>query len=393
MANYNVLIVHNYYRLPGGESSVVKNEKQMLEKNGNMVFLYTRDNKEIDSFTLLQKFLLPLNYLFNLKTYRDIQRIIKEKNIDIVHVHNTINIISPAVYYAAFKMKRPVVQTIHNFRLLCPNGLFYREGNICEDCVEKGLNEAVKHNCYRDSRFQTMLSVLGMKIQRGLKLYSRLNYICLTEFNRNKLLMLKQIDPKRVYIKPNYAADESDGILLKKDRKKQFVFASRLDEYKGIKFLFEAWRKVNKDIDLIVFGDGLLRKWCEDYIAENSIPNIKMMGNVENTAVKETMKKSYGTIIASKLYEGFPMSIVESLSYGTPVAAPDMGNSGVLIKDGINGYKYVPGSIEGFLGTINNIIENESLIKTTRTDYLNKYTEEINYKTLIRIYENCLDTM
>ena len=153
----SILIVHNYYQIPGGEDTVVANEKKMLEDNGHKVVLYTRNNNEIKTMNVFQKILLPFTSIYSFKTAREIKRIIKEENIDIVHVHNTLSLISPSVYYAAVKMNKPVVQTIHNFRMLCPGATFYRDGHICEDCVSKGLRCSLKHKCYRNSFIQIFI--------------------------------------------------------------------------------------------------------------------------------------------------------------------------------------------------------------------------------------------
>lgn len=382
----NVLIVHNYYKLPGGEGTVVSNEKKMLENYGHNVYLYSRDNKEIDGFMLLQKAFLPFNYLFNIKTYREIKGIIKSKEIDVVHVHNTINIISPSVYYAAFAMKTPVVQTVHNFRFLCPNGLFYRDGRVCEDCVNYGLRCAIKHNCYRNSKLQTVLSVINMFIQRKLRLYSRLNYICLTEFNKNKLLLLRQINNRNIFIKPNFTFNASKDV--NHNRKRQIVFGSRLDENKGIKFLFETWKEYGeKAPELLVYGDGELKDWCNAYIKQNRINNIKMMGQVEPHILHNSIKESLATIFCSQLYEGFPMAIIESFSCATPVVCCNFGNHGSLIVDGVNGYRFTLYSKEECIDKIETIIGNKTIYDSTYSNYLDNYTEERNYKILKDIYD------
>ena len=189
----NILIVHNYYQIPGGEDTVVANEKKMLEKHCHKVILYSRNNAELKQMSKLQKVFLPITTVFNPRTYRDIKKLIRDEKIEIVHVHNTLNLVSPAVYYAARRMKVPVVQTIHNFRLLCPGATFYRDGHICEDCVEYGLKCAVKHRCYRGSKIQTLACVLSTAFHRMTGIYGKINYICLTDFNKQKLLGLKQI--------------------------------------------------------------------------------------------------------------------------------------------------------------------------------------------------------
>ena len=200
----NVLIVHNYYRIPGGEDAVVANEKKLLEEHGHRVTLYSRNNSELDQMSFLRKLLLPVTTVFNFRTYRDIRRILRDQKIEIVHVHNTLNLISPAVYYAAVKSGIPVVQTIHNFRLLCPGAMFFRDGQICQDCVSHGLWCAVRHGCYRGSRIQTLACVISTAVHRTMGIYGKLNYICLTEFNREKLLELKQKGFDMFYELTNY---------------------------------------------------------------------------------------------------------------------------------------------------------------------------------------------
>ena len=203
----SILVVHNYYQIPGGEDTVVANEIKMLRQHGHKVVLYSRSNAELRSMGRLHKLTLPLASVFNIQTYRDVTRLIRREHIDVVHVHNTLALISPAVYYAARRCRVPVVQTVHNFRLLCPGAVYYRDGHVCEDCVEHGLLCAVRHKCYRNSAFQTLVCVAGMKIHRFMGIYGRIYYICLTEFNRRKLLQMKQIKEEQVFVKPNFEWD------------------------------------------------------------------------------------------------------------------------------------------------------------------------------------------
>lgn len=389
----NILIVHNYYKLPGGEGVVVENEKNMLKKHGHNVFLYTRDNKEIDNYSLFQKILLPFSYLFSIKTYKNIKRIISEKHIDIVHVHNTINIISKSVYYACFNTKTPVVQTIHNFRFLCPNGLFFRNRNICEDCVEGNLTCAIKHNCYRDSKLETLLSVINMKQMRRSKIFSKLNYICLTDFGKEKLLLLNdkmknKIDESSIYIKPNFCFD-----INKKDvnsnRDNYYVYASRLEENKGIKFLLNAWKSIDNS-KLIVCGSGELDNWCKSFIIENKVDNVEFVGNLEHDKLLDVISKSKGLIYPTRLYESFGLSIIEAYSVGTPVLVADFGNAGSLVKTGVTGFKYVYDNNESFLDAFKKI-NNSNLFKNAYDEYINNYSEELNYKRLTNIYNDVIN--
>ena len=377
-----VLIVHNYYQIPGGEDTVVANEKKMLEEHGHKVILYSRNNAELKHMSKLQKLFLPITTIFNPRTYKEIKSLIKSENIEIVHVHNTLNLISPAVYYAARAMKVPVVQTVHNFRLLCPGATFYRDGHICEDCVESGLWCAVKHKCYRGSRIQTLACVISTWFHRMTGIYGKINYICLTEFNRQKLLNLKQIKPERVFVKPNFI--ESKGsVASEESRENQFVFAGRLDKLKGVDILFEAWKRMGeKAPKLVVCGTGPMEDWCKMFIQQNEV-NTEMCGFVSNAEVLKIIANSKALVLPTQWYEGFPMSIVEAFSVGTPVVCSDLGNAGSIVEEGVTGCKFKSDSEESLVAAVNRC---KGMYESTLNEYQKKYTEEINYANLSDIY-------
>lgn len=378
----NVLIVHNYYQIPGGEDTVVSNEKKMLEDHGHKVVLYSRNNSEIKEMSKFQKLKLPFTMIFNPRTYVDIKKLIKKEKIDIVHVHNTLNLISPAVYYAALSCKVPVVQTIHNFRLLCPGATFYRDGHICEDCVQHGLKCAIRHGCYRESKAQTLICVVSMMLHRMTGIYGKINYICLTEFNKKKLLELKQIKEDKVFVKPNFV-ECTEKFIPEEQRKEQFVFAGRLDKLKGIDVLLEAWKQMGeKAPKLMVCGTGPMEEWCRRFSTENKI-NVEFKGFVPNAEVLKIIANSKALILPTKWYEGFPMSIVEAFSVGTPVICSDIGNTGSVVEDGINGKKFKKGNIGELIKTVN---DQDVAVERVFQKYEEKYTENINYEKLRSIY-------
>lgn len=382
MSKKKVLIVHNYYQIPGGEDTVVANEKKMLEEHGHKVILYSRNNGELKQMSMLQKFVLPITTIFNARTYKEIKRIIETEDIDIVHVHNTLNLVSPAVYYAARAMKVPVVQTVHNFRLLCPGATLYRDGHICEDCVECGLWCAVKRKCYRESRVQTLACVLSTWFHRMTGIYGKIKYICLTEFNRKKLLNLKQIKPEQVFVKPNFV-ESKDSFVPEEKRENQFIFAGRLDKLKGVDILFEAWKRMGDAAPkLVVCGTGPMEKWCKSFVQQNRV-NIEMRGFVSNTEARRLIANSKALVLPTQWYEGFPMSIVEAFSVGTPVVCSNLGNVGSIVEEGVTGCKFRSDSVDGLVLAVNRCY---GLHESTLREYQKKYTSEINYKTLIDIY-------
>ena len=380
----NILIVHNYYQIPGGEDTVVSNEIQMLKAHGHKVILYSRSNDELKEMRVLQKFMLPINTVFNIKTYKDIKRIIRDENINIVHVHNTLNLISPSVYYAAIKSGIPVVQTIHNFRLLCPSATFYRDGHICEDCIKTGLRCAIKYNCYHGSKIQTLACVINTLFHRMTGIYGKIYYICLTEFNKEKLLKVKQIKSTHVYIKSNFVKS-SENFIPEEERATQFVFVGRLDKLKGIDILLEAWKRMGKRAPkLVVCGTGPMEDWCKEFVIKNKI-NVEILGFISNVDARKLIANSRGLILPTQWYEGFPMSIVEAYSVGTPVICSNIGNAGCIVEEGVTGVKFKYNSVNQLVDAVKRCHE---LCNSTLSVYKEKYTETINYQKLINIYNN-----
>lgn len=382
-----VLIVHNYYQIPGGEDTVVANEKKLLEEHGHEVLLYTRHNSEMKTMSKVQKLLLPFSTIFNWNSYREIKRIIKTEKIDIAHVHNTLNMISPSVYYAALHCRVPVVQTIHNFRLLCPAATFYRDGHICEECLKKGLGCAVKHRCYRNSKIQTLACVISLRIHRLLGIYGKLNYICLTDFNKEKLLHLKQIKESKVYVKPNFVK-EAENIVPYKERKNQFIYVGRLEEIKGTRLLLESWKLLGEAAPtLLVCGRGPMEEWAKEFVAKHQLTKVKLLGYVDNHQVKRMIGESKALILPTQVYEGFPMTIVEAYAVGTPVIAPDMGNAGNLVIPEVTGMHFDYRSAASLADTIRSFKEFDSA--QIHDIYEENFSAEKNYDNLKKIYDCC----
>ena len=378
-----ILLVHNYYQIGGGEHSVFQNEAALLREHGHEVFEYTRDNSDLQK-SKMKLLLVPFSTIWSFKTYREIRKIIKEKRIDIVHCHNTFPLISPSVYYAARSRKKPVYQTIHNFRFLCPNGIFFCDGHICELCKKKGsFWSAWKHKCYRNSRIGTLTVIAMLRIHRMLGTYKKINYIFLTEFGRNKFDRLINIEGDNVFVKPNFVYENS--IPEEYCGAKDFIFAGRLEENKGVRILIERWKQIPLDKVLHVYGDGTLNEYV--VAASKEHKNIIFHGFVSHEEILRKLKTSCALIFPSLWYETFGMSIAESFSVGCPVISSDLGNHAQLVRDSEGGLLFEITDEAGFIQTINDTIENrESLSKKAYSYYKEKLAADENYKILISIY-------
>lgn len=377
-------MVHNFYQIGGGEHTVFENEKRLVIENGHHLVEYTRDNVEL-KHSVIKKLMLPFSTVFSVKTYRDVKRIIKKEKIDIVHCHNTFPLISPSVYYAAWKCHVPVVQTIHNFRFMCPNGILFSDGKVCEDCIQKGLGCSIKKGCYRNSKLQTIVVANMLKIHRILGTYKKLRYIFLTEFNRTKFKTLLGSKYAKEFIKPNfeYINDSTDDF----ERDDSFIFVGRLDGYKGIPFLMNAWKDIQRD--LYIFGDGEYKDTVIETQKHN--PHIHYMGFRQQSEIFDYLKRAKALIFPSELYEGFPMTLIESFSFGTPVICSDIGNGADIVKKANAGIVFGLGNKNDFQNAVAKIDEAfDNLSRNARKAYKNHFTPEANYKELKRIYEKVI---
>ena len=385
----SVLLVHNYYKLPGGEDTVVANERKLLEDHGHKVVLYSRNNSELENLGPLKKMVLPFVAIFNVKTYKNIKEIIRKEKIDIIHVHNTLTLISPSAYYAAFSSDIPVVQTVHNFRMICPGALLYYGDNVCEKCIHDSLKYALKQKCYRNSKVLTLAIASILKVHRILKTYKKINYICLTEFNKNKLLEgngNKFFDESKMFIKPNFSLGPRQ-IIPYIARKRQFVFVGRPEKVKGIDILLKAWRQI-KDFKLVICGTCDEMDKIKEYICIHHMENVILMGKVENNIVKKILAESLAMIMPSQWYEGFPMVIVESYSCGTPVLGSDMGNTGTLICDGITGYKF---RHDSSFDLQQKVLQMHDMTESCYAFFKENFDAELNYKKLLEIYNEVME--
>ncbi len=380
----NVLIVHNHYRIPGGEDTVAKNEAELLIKHGHRVIRYERDNGEDRS-----KISLFLNMFFSFRTYRDIRRLIRNEKIDVVHVHNTLFMISPSVYYAAVAEGVPVVQTMHNFRLLCPAATFFRNGRVCEECIKHGSGCALNGKCYRNSLLQTAAVLLMNKLHLMSGIYKKVHFICLTKFNKDKLLLLnrrkKLIDPRKIYIKPNFTGKAD----IDKDKKTgdYYLVLGRIERLKGSSLIAKAFAKNGRRI--IFAGNGEQKDALMQYIGRRGIDNIECAGQLGHEEAMELLAGAKALIVAPQWYETFGMGVIEAFSLGVPVIASDLGNPGSLVSDGINGLKF-KNSVKGLNAAVERFetMDRKKLSENAYKEYELKYSPEVNYRELKEIYDN-----
>ena len=380
-----ILLVHCHYRLPGGEDAVFAAERAMLERHGHEVLVYERSNEEAAHG--LPKALLPLHAVWNRAAARDVKRIIQTKNVDAVHIQNTLLLLSPAVVRAAKHTGVPVVQTLHNFRLFCPNGILLRGGQVCEDCPHHGLACAVRHRCYRGSLAQTLVVAAAYGLHRLLGTWRGVTMVALTEFDRRKLLEFNRLHPMfdadRLVVKPNPVCVPDGPVTPWENRKNQMLFAGRLEELKGLRTVLEAWRLLGDAAPtLLVAGEGPLGDWAR---AQN-LPNVRFLGQLSRTELHARMAESRAVVAASLCYESFALVPAEAHALGTPVLASDLGNVGASVQPGVDGLRFTPGDANALAGAVRALGQMSFDCNAIAARARSTYSEEKNYNALMRFY-------
>ncbi len=321
-----VLIIHNSYQHPGGEDVVFAQECRLLENHGHKVLTYQRSNHEIEAMSSLQRLALTKDIIWSGDSKRRIRELLRAERPDLVHVHNTFMMISPSVYHVCQEMRVPVIQTLHNFRLLCPAFSLFRDGHVCEECPTSGLWRAVRHGCYRNSRVMTANVALMLQIHRMSHTWNNSvdTYVALSEFSRQKFID-GGLPSDKLFVKPNFVWPDPG----ERDRPGDYaIFVGRLSPEKGVTTLLAAWELLSLPIPLVIVGDGPLRASLEDESRKRNLSTVKFAGRLTGPETRDAIKQAAFLIAPSLWYEGFPMIICEAFASGTPVLVLPPGNFG-----------------------------------------------------------------
>lgn len=387
-----VLLVHNHYQQHGGEDMVFASEASLLAAHGHAVRQLVFDNDAIaPQRSALDAVRLAGTTVWSRLGYAAVRNAIRTFRPDVVHFHNTFPLVSPAGYYAARAERVPVVQTLHNFRLLCANGLFYRDGHVCEDCLGKSVPlPGVAHACYRDSRTASGAVVTMLTAHHALRTWTRMvdRYIVVGEFQRQKFVQ-GGLPAEKMVVKPNFVPDPSIG----GGRGNYALFVGRLSPEKGIQTLLRAWERLGGRIPLKIAGDGPLAGDVAN--AQQRIPGVEWLGHLSPATIMTAMQDATLLVFPSEWYEGQPRTILESFAVGTPVVAADLGAMGELIRVGYTGVHFRPGDPGDLARAVEAAFADPMALarmrERTRAAFEACYTAEENYHRLIEIYREVAD--
>ncbi|WP_448600094.1 glycosyltransferase family 4 protein [Thermoleptolyngbya sp.] len=379
-----ILMVHNRYQIRGGEDECFEADVQLLRQRGHVVDVYEETNDRLSQVKASQ---LVLQTIWSRSAYRSIQTRLATHPYDVVHVQNFFPLISPSVYHAACHTGVPVVQTLHNYRLLCPNALFYRNGQVCTDCLGKPIPyPGVQHRCYRNSPLAsagvaTMLSIHNL-MQTWIKTVDR--YIALTEFAR-QVFIAGGLPAEKIVVKPHFIHPDP-GIGSGKGG--YALYVGRLSVEKGLDTLLAAWERLDQTIPLKIIGDGPLAPQVQ--AAADRLAQVEWLGRKPVHEVYDLIGEATCLIFPSQWYETFGRVAVEAFAKGTPVVASNIGAIAELVDAGRTGLHFQPGNIDDLVNTVLKLVQHPEqaaqMRLEARKEFEDKYSVEHHYQQIMTLY-------
>ena len=390
-----ILIVHNSYQQPGGEDVVFEQERRLLERAGHQVRTFTRSNWEVDAYTGLRQFSLAKRTLWASDTRRDFAKLLSQEKPDVVHVHNTFVMISPSIYSACYEARIPVVQTLHNYRLLCPAATFFRDGKVCEECVESSLLRSIQHACYHKSRSATGVVTLMLAYHRMRDTWNReiSCFVALSKFARDKLVQ-GGLPAEKILVKPNFV-DPDPGARTGDGN--HALFVGRLSPEKRVSTVLAAWKRIRFDIPILVVGGGPGRAQMEleAEAVQSGLTNVRFMGQLPRDQTLAAINSARFLIFSSEWYENFPVTIAEAFACRTPVICSRIGAMQEIVTDGRTGLHFTPADPEDLARKVEWAWEHPDEMRAmgveARREFESKYTADKNYPMLMDIYKRALE--
>lgn len=376
-----ILIAHNAYQYHGGEDAVVEAEAMLLRAHGHAVEVYQRSNDELRGMSKPQA---AVAAVWSRRSSRELGRWCEDFHPDLIHVHNTFPLMSPSLYWEAARRNVPLVQTLHNFRLVCPQAMLFRNDTVCQDCIGKFPWRAVTRRCYRDSALQSAVTVGMLAAHRVLGTFEQrvARYIVLNEFCKDKFIA-GGLPAERLRVKPNFVA----GAPMRNRARKGGLFVGRLSHEKGIQVLLETAAML-KSAPLQVIGTGPLESAVAQTFGKH------YLGFRPPHEVLDYMAGAEFLVVPSIGVETFGLVVVEAFACGTPVIVSAHGGLADLVRDGVNGLLVKPGDAAELAAKIEwahaNAERMREMGRAARREYETRYTPERNYQLLMDIYREAI---
>lgn len=385
-----ILIAHNYYAptAPSGEDIVFREELALLRAAGIEPVCYER-HSNVSGMTDKLRAGIAING--SRRTYRELRALLAAEQVEVAHFHNIYPFISPSAYRACRDEGVAVVQTMHNFRMVCANGMLLDKNGICESCLlDKRFVRAVLKGCYRNSRAASM-PVAIMQYRHRQRWAKDVDvFIALTDFVREKYIQAG-LPAEKIIVKPNFVFPQ-----ITPDRVTQngAIFIGRLKREKGTDVLLQAWREL-PEVPLNIYGDGPDRQSMQDYCSRHGMNQVVFHGQQKHEHCLQALHQAHFLVMSSIWYETFGRTLVEAYACGRLVVAPRLGGMAEIVNDGVTGFLYTAGKANELADKVRWLMthphEMQSMGENALRTFNAQYAPEANRKRLLDIYAHAIE--
>lgn len=395
-----VLIVHNRYQQRGGEDRVVDDEIGLLRHHGHQVETLIEDNRALDAVPAWRQ---AGDLLWSRDAAARVRCLCQDFQPDVMHCHNTHARLSPSVIRAARECGVPVVQTVHNYRLLCVNAMLLRDGRPCQDCVGHLPWRGVLHACYRGSTRQSAALAAGITLHRALGSHSRhvTRFIALSEHARQTLIR-GGLPAQRTVVKPNFVNDPlgaaralggggggggggGESSAGDATTRHGLLYVGRLSAEKGIDWLMQASAHARRRVS--VMGDGPMQAACRAH------PWFDCLGERPMDEVFAAMRRARALVVPSLSFEAMPRVLVEAFACGLPIIASRQGALAELVEHGRTGWLVETGNVDALAQAMlgaETSADWAGMSGQARVTYQSKYTSDVAHDALLAIYRQAM---
>lgn len=391
-----ILLVHSRYRskAPSGENNVVDRESALLATAGHQVELFQRTSDDIATWGPARKAALPARSIWNAQARKELAEHIEVFRPDLVHVHNTFPLISASALHACRDMGVPVVATIHNYKLVCASGDFFRAGRPCHDCSGGRLLPGLTHGCYRGSRLATAPVAGALTLNRPGWRSLVSAYIFISSSQR-ELMRGLDLPDDRVFVKHNFVPVAPTMDASPRDH--CVVYLGRLDAAKGIPFLQSSWdafREANprSSLRLVIAGGGPLEDQVHRWAADRE--SVEYAGLLSSEAANRLLQRALAAVVPSQWEETFGLVAVEAMAAGVAPIAPAHGSFPELVTDGVDGALFTPHDPRDVARVLRQVDEDSECYidygRRGRATYEERFTPSANLEELLKVYSYAL---
>lgn len=362
------LIIHNQYSRRGGEEKVVELQKKILLENGHQVIEYCRKHGEVSKIKSL------FTAIKNSVAIRDINKICSDQKPDVAIVHNLFPIISAAILPSLHTNGVKVLMTLHNYRLVCPNGLFYTHGRVCERCGTGSVINCVLKRCEGSLAGSVAWSLRAAFSSRYFHFVDA--FMALSEFQKRKITEYSSLESEKFHVVPNCIDVNSMPIPISQTRSKGYIaYVGRLSREKGVDLFLEAARRM-PEYSFKVAGERA------ENLGDCLLPaNVELVGFLDGHNLADFYYNADKVVLTSSCYEGFPLTVIEAMYYNATVVVPDWAALPEIVDRGRCGVMYRPNDVESL---VSKLCADYDFADKPSQRVINNYNAQQYYLNIIR---------